>query len=1032
MIERVIDWSIDNRILVLIFTLIVVLAGAESLTRLPLDALPDLSDVQVIVKTEYPGQAPQFVEDQLTYPLAASLLSVPGTKAVRGFSMFGESFVYVIFKDGTDIYWARSRILENLSQIGKRLPPGVTPQLGPDASGVGWVLQYALVDKSGRSSAAELRALQDFYLKLELQSVDGVAEVASLGGKTRQFQVEVAPSRLAAHKLDMEQVAQALRDANQASGGAAFDMARAEYLVRADGYLRTRADVENIALPLESGVLRLKQVAGVSEGPQARRGVAELDGQGDVVGGIVVMRHGENALRTIEGVKDKLASLRKGLPAGVEIVTTYDRSSLIERAVRTLRDKLLEESLAVALICAVFLFHIRSSLVAIVTLPVGILAALWVMRAQGVSANIMSLGGIAIAVGAMVDGAIVMIENMHRQLEKSPAAPRWEVVRRSAHEVGPALFFSLLVITLSFLPVFTLTGQEARLFAPLAYTKTYAMAAAAILAVTLTPVLMGYAIRGRIPPESANPLNRALMALYRPLLDAALVHPWRMIALALALLATLAVPLTRMGSEFMPALDEGDLLYMPTTMPGVSADEAADILRRSDALIAAMPEVAHVFGKAGRAESATDPAPLSMLETTIMLKPKSEWPAGSSRDTAALIRRLDAQVKFAGLTNSWGYPIKTRIDMLSTGIRTPLGLKISGPDAATVEQLALQAEAALRGLPGTRSVFAERTGAGRYIDVDVDREQAARYGLSVAAVHKVLQSAMGGEAVTTMVAGRERYPVSLRYRSAERDSPGALGRMRIKAAGGELVQLSDVARVRVADGPTEIKSENARPVGYVYIDIATADAGRYLEAAQQALARELRLPAAYSIAWQGQYLNYQAGKTRLWSAVALTLMLVMTLLYMHFRDTRKVLLVLMCLPFSLVGGLWFTYLLGYQMSVAVIIGLIALAGVAAEFGIVMLLYLDQALLALARDRPQPSAAELRAALVGGALLRLRPKAMTVAVILGGLLPVMFSDEAGADVMKHIAAPLLGGMVSAPLFSLLVIPAIYSLFHKNSA
>jgi len=1034
MIERVIDWSIDNRILVLIFTLIVVLAGAESLTRLPLDALPDLSDVQVIVKTEYPGQAPQFVEDQLTYPLAASLLSVPGTKAVRGFSMFGESFVYVIFKDGTDIYWARSRILENLSQMGKRLPAGVAPQLGPDASGVGWVLQYALVDKSGRSSAAELRALQDFYLKLELQSVAGVAEVASLGGKARQFQVEVDPSRLAAHKLDMEQVAQALRDANQASGGAAFDMARAEYLVRADGYLRTRADFENIALPLESGVLRLKQVASVSEGPQARRGVAELDGQGDVVGGIVVMRHGENALSTIEGVKDKLASLRKGLPAGVEIVTTYDRSSLIERAVRTLRDKLLEESLAVALICAVFLFHIRSSLVAIVTLPVGILAALWVMRVQGVSANIMSLGGIAIAVGAMVDGAIVMIENMHRQLEKSPAAPRWEVVRRSAHEVGPALFFSLLVITLSFLPVFTLTGQEARLFAPLAYTKTYAMAAAAILAVTLTPVLMGYAIRGRIPPESANPLNRALMALYRPLLDAALRHPWRMIALALALLATLAVPLTRMGSEFMPALDEGDLLYMPTTMPGVSADEAADILRRTDALIAAMPEVAHVFGKAGRAESATDPAPLSMLETTIMLKPKSEWPAGSSRDTAELIRRLDAQVKFAGLTNSWGYPIKTRIDMLSTGIRTPLGLKISGPDAATVEQLALQAEAALRGLPGTRSVFAERTGAGRYIDVDVDREQAARYGLSVAAVHKVLQSAMGGEAVTTMVAGRERYPVSLRYRSAERDSPGALGRMRIKAAGGELVQLSDVARVRVADGPTEIKSENARPVAYVYIDIATADAGRYLEAARQALARELRLPAAYSIAWQGQYLNYQAGKTRLWSAVALTLMLVMTLLYMHFRDTRKVLLVLMCLPFSLVGGLWFTYLLGYQMSVAVIIGLIALAGVAAEFGIVMLLYLDQALLALAlaRERAQPSAAELRAALVGGALLRLRPKAMTVAVILGGLLPVMFSDEAGADVMKHIAAPLLGGMVSAPLFSLLVIPAIYSLFHKNCA
>jgi Cu(I)/Ag(I) efflux system membrane protein CusA/SilA len=1030
MIERVIDWSIRNRVLVLIFTLIVVLAGAESLTRLPLDALPDLSDVQVIVKTDYPGQAPQFVEDQLTYPLAASLLSVPGTKAVRGFSMFGESFVYVIFKDGTDLYWARSRILENLSQMGQRLPPGVAPALGPDASGVGWVLQYALIDKSGRSSPAELRALQDFYLKLELQSVPGVAEVASLGGKARQFQVEVDPARLAAHKLGLEQVAQAVRDANQASGGAAVDMARAEYLVRADGYLRKPSDLEEIPLMADGALLRLKQIAGVSVGPQARRGVAELDGQGDVTGGIVVMRHGENALSTIAGVKQRLETLRRGLPPGVEIVTTYDRSRLIERAVHTLRDKLLEESLAVALICAVFLFHVRSSLVAIVTLPVGILAALWVMRVQGVSANIMSLGGIAIAVGAMVDGAIVMIENMHRQVEKAPAAPRWELVRRSAHEVGPALFFSLLVITLSFLPVFTLTGQEARLFAPLAYTKTYAMAAAAILAVTLTPVLMGYAIRGKLPPEAANPVNRALMALYRPLLDAALRRPWRMVALAAALLATLALPLARMGSEFMPALDEGDLLYMPTTMPGVSADEAADILRRTDRLIAAMPEVAHVFGKAGRAETATDPAPLSMLETTIMLKPKSEWPAGSSRDTADLIRKLDAQVSFAGLTNSWGYPIKTRIDMLSTGIRTALGIKIGGPDAATLEQLALQAEAALRTVPGTRSVFAERTGSGRYIDVDVDREQAARYGLSVAEVHKLLQGALGGEAVSTIVAGRERFPVSLRYPSAERDSPEALGRLRIRAADGQLVQLRDVARVRVADGPTEIKSENARPVAYVYIDIDSADAGSYLAAARQALDRELKLPAAYSIAWQGQYLAYQHGKARLWSAVALTMLLVTTLLYMHFGDLRKVLLVMLCLPFSLVGGLWFTYLLGYQMSVAVVIGLIALAGVAAEFGIVMLLYLDQALLALRAHNPAPSAAELRGALVSGALLRLRPKAMTVAVILGGLLPVMFSDQAGADVMKHIAAPLLGGMVSAPLFSLLVIPAIYSLLQAR--
>jgi copper/silver efflux system protein len=1030
MIGRVIDWSISNRILVLILAALMVLVGAESLTRLPLDALPDLSDVQVIVKTDYPGQAPQFVEDQLTYPLAASLASVPGTKAVRGFSMFGESFVYVIFKDGTDLYWARSRILENLSQLGQRLPPGVAPQLGPDASGVGWVLQYALVDRSGHASPADLRALQDFYLKLELQSVPGVAEVASLGGKARQFVVEADPARLAANKLDMDQVAQAVREANQSSGGAAVDMARAEYLVRSNGYLRKPADLEDIALMGGDGALRLKQVAGVSEGPQPRRGVAELDGQGDVAGGIIVMRHGENALSTIAAVKERLETLKHGLPPGVEIVTTYDRSGLIERAVHTLRDKLLEESLAVALICAVFLFHVRSSLVAIVTLPVGILVALWVMRLQGVSANIMSLGGIAIAVGAMVDGAIVMIENMHRQLERSPDVPRWELVRRSAHEVGPALFFSLLVITLSFLPVFTLTGQESRLFTPLAFTKTYAMAASAILAVTLTPVLMGYAICGKIAPEAANPVNRVLMAMYRPLLDAALRRPWVMVAGACALLATLVVPLSRMGSEFMPALDEGDLLYMPTTMPGISPDEAADILRRTDRLIAAMPEVAHVFGKAGRAESATDPAPLSMLETTITLKPRSEWPAGSSRDTVELIRKLDATVRFAGMTNSWGHPIKTRIDMLSTGIRTALGLKISGPDAAKLEQLALQAEAALKHVPGTRSVFAERTGAGRYIDVEVDRARAARYGLSVAAVQGALSGALGGEPASTIVAGRERYPVIVRYPSAERDSPEALGRLRLKAADGQLVQLRDVARVSVADGPTEIKSENARPVAYVYIDIDTADAGRYLAAARQALDHELKLPPAYSVDWQGQYLAYQHGKARLWSAVALTALLVMTLLYLHFNDLKKVLLVLACLPFSLVGGLWFTWLLGYQMSVAVVIGLIALAGVAAEFGIVMLLYLDHAVQELRATSAKPGAQALRGALVAGALLRLRPKAMTVAVILGGLLPVMFSDQAGADVMKHIAAPLLGGMVSAPLFSLLVIPAVYSLLHKN--
>uniref|UniRef100_UPI00374D055B efflux RND transporter permease subunit n=1 Tax=Undibacterium sp. TaxID=1914977 RepID=UPI00374D055B len=984
-------------------------------------------------KADFPGQAPQFVEDQLTYPLAASLLSVPGTKAVRGFSMFGESYVYVIFKDGTDIYWARSRILENLSQVSGRLPAGVAPSLGPDASGVGWVYEYALVDKSGHTSADELRALQDFYLKLELQSVPGVAEVASLGGRARQFQVEVDPAKLAAHRVGMELVAQAIKDANLGSGGSSFDMARAEYLVRANGYLHSPEDFENIPVVTDEigNVLRLKQLANITIGPQARRGVADLDGQGEATGGIIVMRHGENALNTIEAVKQRLETLKKGLPAGVEIVTTYDRSGLIERAVHTLRGKLLEESFAVALICGIFLFHIRSSLVAIVTLPIGILAALWVMRLQGVSANIMSLGGIAIAVGAMVDAAIVMIENMHRQLEAKPAASAaetWAAVRKSAGEVGPALFFSLLVITVSFLPVFTLTGQEAKLFGPLAYTKTYAMAASAILAITLTPVLMGYAIRGHIPREAANPVNRWLMRLYKPLLQAALGKPWVVILLALMLLASLFFPLSRLGSEFMPALDEGDLLYMPTTLPGLSADEAADILRRTDQLIAAMPEVEHVFGKAGRADTATDPAPLSMLETTIVLKPKALWPEGSSKSNADLIQRLDQAVQFAGLTNSWGFPIKTRIDMLSTGIRTPLGIKLSGPDTAMLEQLSLNVETALRRVPGTRSVFAERIGAGRYVDINVDREKAARYGLSVADIHKLIQSAVGGETVTTIIAGRERYPVSLRYPRADRDSPAALGDMRLKTPTGALVMLRDVAQVVVADGPTEIKSENARPVAYVFIDLQTADTGAYLKAAQNVLDLQLHLPAGYSVSWQGQYLQYENGKLRLWSAVALTLLLVMTLLYLHFRDARKLGLVLLCLPFSVVGGLWFTYLLGYQISVAVIIGLIALAGVATEFGIVMLLYLDQALdQAISRDG-ELERTSVQTAIVSGALLRLRPKAMTVAVILGGLLPVMFSDDAGADVMKHIAAPLLGGMVSAPLFSLLVIPVLYSLIH----
>ena len=1025
MIARIIDWSVRNRLLVLAACFMLLIGGIESLTRLKLDALPDLSDVQVIVKTELAGQSPQLVEDQLTYPLAASLLAVPGAKAVRGFSMFGESYVYVIFKDGTDIYWARSRILESLSQATGRLPAGAVPTLGPDASGVGWVYEYALVDKTGKTTPAQLRALQDFYLKLELQSVSGVAEVATLGGMARQFQVEADPARLAAHGVTMDQLSQAIKDANQAGGGAPLEMARAEYLLRSNGYLKTPADFNDIPIATEGGILRLKQLANVSIGPQQRRGLADLDGKGDVTGGIIVMRHGENAMSTIAAVKERMEQLKKGLPPGVEIVTTYDRSGLIERAVTTLRNKLLEESIAVALICGIFLFRLRSALVAIVTLPLGILAALWIMRLQGVSANIMSLGGIAIAVGAMVDAAIVMIENMHRHLEqqpdRQPGDDIWPVVRKSATEVGPALFFSLLIITISFLPVFTLSGQEVRLFAPLAYTKSYAMAAAAMLAITLTPVLMGYMINGKLPSESANPVNRFLKRLYRPVLNTALAWPKSTVALALVLLATTAIPIHRIGSEFMPPLDEGDLLYMPTTMPAISAAEAADLLQRTDAIIAAMPEVERVFGKAGRADSATDPAPLSMLETTIMLKPRSQWPEGSAKNNAELITKLDETVRLAGLTNSWGFPIKTRIDMLSTGIRSALGVKISGPDLVTLEKQARQVEAMLRDLPGTRSVFADRAQSGRYIDIDVQRDAAARYGVSVAEIQRAVQMAVGGESISTIIDGRERYPVTLRFPRGDRDGLGTLEEIRLRGEGGAIVPLREVARLTVADGPTEIKSENARPVAYVYVDIEGADAGGYLEKAQKLLDEKLVLEPGYTMSWQGQYMNFKDGKARLWSAIGMTLLLVSALLFLHFRDLRKVALVLACLPFSVIGGLWLTYLLGYQLSVAVVIGLIALAGVAAEFGIVMLLYLDQAI----QEHPD----DAYAAILSGALLRLRPKAMTVAVILGGLLPVMLSDDAGADVMKRIAAPLIGGMITAPLFSLIVIPAVYWLARR---
>lgn len=1026
MIRRIIEWSLANRLLVLLATLLLTAWGVYSAHNIALDAIPDLSDTQVIVKTAYPGQSPQLVEDSVTYPLTSSLLSVPGATAVRGFSMFGESYVYVIFKDGVDPYWARSRVLEYLSQAASRLPAGVTPTLGPDASGTGWIFEYALVDRHHRYDADQLRAVQDFYLKYELQGLPGVAEVASVGGMVRQFQIEVDPNRLAAYGISLEQVGQAVRDSNLSGGGSVMEMARAEYMIRANGYLKTLDDFRTIPLGTDAeGVsIRLQDVAHVQTGPEARRGVADLDGEGDVTGGIVVMRYGNNALETAARVKARLKELQAGLPPGVELVITYDRSGLITRAIDNLRSKLVEETLMVALVCLLFLFHLRSSLVAALTLPVGILAAFIVMKQQGVSANIMSLGGIAIAIGAMVDAAIVMIENMHKHLERAgPGSDYWAVARASSVEVGPALFFSLLIITVSFLPVFALSGQEGKLFAPLAYTKTYAMAASAALAVTLTPVLMGYFIRGRIVHERSNPLNRVLQALYRPALLASLNHPKRVLLLAVLLLASAAWPVSRLGSEFMPPLYEGDLLYMPTTLPGVSVDEAANILQITDRLIRQMPEVARVFGKAGRADSATDPAPLSMLETTILLKPRNEWPPGETVEE--LIQKLDRAVRLPGLTNSWGYPIRTRIDMLSTGIRTAVGIKITGPDLAGIAALAETLETTLKKIPGTRAVFGERVTGGRYLDIDIDRAQAARYGVTVAAVQRLIQSAIGGENIDTVVDGRERFSINLRYPRALRDSMEALAESRITMPSGVQVPLGTVARLHVADGPAEIKSENGRLTGYVYLDIEGRDLGGYVEAARQAVDTQVKLPPGYAIAWSGQYANLQHARQKMLWLIPLTVLLVLLLLYLHFREPGKVVLVAVCLPFSLVGGFWLVYWLGYNLSVAVGVGFIALAGVAAEFGVVMLLYIDKAV----EESRQLSCQSvdrvvLRQAVVQGALMRVRPKMMTVAVIVAGLLPVMFSDGAGSEAMKRIAAPLMGGMLTAPLLSLFVIPALY--------
>ena len=1035
MIEAVLRASLANRGLVLLLSAMLAVAGAWATMRTPVDAIPDLSDVQVIVRTTFPGQSPRVVEDQVTYPLTTALMAVPGATTVRGYSFFGDSFVYVLFEDGTDLYWARSRVLEYLSQAAGRLPAGVTPALGPDATGVGWIYQYALVDRSGRHDLSQLRSLQDWFLKFELQAVPGVAEVATVGGMVRQYQVVVDPLKLRGQGLTLGDLEMAIRRGNAEAGGSVVELAEAEYMVRASGYIQGVGDLEQLPLKVSGGTpVLLSDVAEVRIGPEMRRGIAELDGEGEVAGGIVVMRSGGNARETIRAVQRRLDELRPGLPAGVEIVETYDRSALIDRAVDNLRGKLVEEFLVVVLVCAVFLFHFRSSLVLIISLPLGILSAFLVMHLQGLNANIMSLGGIAIAIGAMIDAGIVMVENVHKKLEHEGEGRRdyAALVLEACSEVGPALFFSLMIVALSFLPVFALDAQEGKLFEPLAFTKTWAMVAAAFLSITLVPVLITLLVRGRIRPEAGNPVNRAAMAAYRPFIEVALRHPRWVVAAAVVVLAATAWPWSRLGSEFMPELDEGDLMYMPTTLPGVSADTVRALLQQTDRLIASVPEVERVFGKAGRAETATDPAPFEMLETTIRLKPRAEWRPGMT--PAKLREELDRVVQVPGLANTWVPPIKTRIDMLATGIKTPVGIKIMGPDLAEIERLGLAIERTLSGLPGTASVYAERAATGRYIDVDIRRADAARYGLNIADVQEVVSTAVGGMTLAWTVEGLERYPINLRYPQDWRNSLERLRRLPLVAPTGAQLTLGDVATVRITDGPSMIRSENARPSGWVYVDIEGRDLGSYVEAARQRVAGEVGLPPGYSLRWSGQYEYWQRAAAKLRVVVPFTLAIIVLLLYLNFRRFGDVALILGCLPFALTGGVWLLHLLGYHLSIAVAVGFIALAGVAAETGVVMLLYLNQAwsrrLQEAGREGRTLVEADVRESIVEGALLRLRPKLMTVLTIVVGLLPIMWGSGTGSEVMRRIAAPMVGGMASATLLTLVVIPAVFLLWKRR--
>jgi Cu(I)/Ag(I) efflux system membrane protein CusA/SilA len=1035
MIAHLIRWSVKNRFFVLIGVVALIAVGLWAVRSTAIDALPDLSDTQVIIRTSYPGQAPQIVENQVTYPLTTTMLSVPGAKTVRGYSFFGDSFVYVIFEDGTDLYWARSRVLEYLNQVQGRLPQGATAALGPDATGVGWVYEYALVDRTGQHDLAQLRGLQDWFLRYELKTVPGVAEVASIGGMVKQYQVLLDPVKLAAYGITHGQAVEAIQKANQESGGSVLEMAEAEYMVRASGYLKTLDDFRAIPLRTATGgvPVRLGDVATIQIGPEMRRGIAELNGEGEVAGGVVILRSGKNARETIAAVKDKLADLKRSLPPGVEVVTVYDRSQLIDRAVENLTHKLIEEFIVVALVCGLFLWHVRSALVAILTLPLGVLAAFVVMRFQGVNANIMSLGGIAIAIGAMVDAAVVMIENAHKKIERweqehpdkqLESETRWIVVTEAAAEVGPALFFSLLIITLSFIPVFTLEAQEGRLFAPLAFTKTYAMAAAAILSVTLVPILMGWLIRGRIPAEQANPVNRWLTNAYRPAIDWTMRKPKTVLLIAALVFATTAWPLTWLGGEFMPNLDEGDLLYMPSALPGLSAAKASQLLQQTDRLIKTVPEVESVFGKAGRAETATDPAPLEMFETTIQFKPRDQWRPGMTPEK--LVDELDRTVKIPGLANVWVPPIRNRIDMLATGIKSPIGVKVSGADLAQLDRIAHDVETVAKTVPGVSSALAERLTGGRYVDVDIDRAAAARFGLNITDVQAIVSGAIGGETIGETVEGLARYPISVRYPRELRDSLEGLRTLPVLTPSGQQITLGTVATILIAEGPPMLKTENARPSTWVYVDVRGRDLASVVGDLQRAVARQVRLSPGVSIAYSGQFEYLQRAIDKLKLVVPATLLIIFVLLYMIFRRFDEAALIMGTLPFALTGGIWILYLLGFNQSVATGVGFIALAGVSAEFGVVMLIYLKNA---LGERGTEPDAGQVEAAVREGALLRVRPKAMTVAVILAGLLPILLGSGAGSEVMSRIAAPMIGGMLTAPLLSMFVLPAAYLLLRR---